>query len=64
MVRGTPQALPDKGAKEEGQAMVEYALILGLVALATVSALTFMGQSVQAMLDLVAQALADALPGG
>jgi Flp pilus assembly pilin Flp len=64
MVRGTPQAVPDKGAKEEGQAMVEYALILGLVALATVSALTFMGQSVQAMLQAVADMLAAAMPGG
>jgi Flp pilus assembly pilin Flp len=64
MLRGTPQALPDKGAKEEGQAMVEYALILGLVSLVTLSALTLMGQNVNTLLDFVAQAIADAIPGG
>jgi Flp pilus assembly pilin Flp len=64
MLRGTPQALPDKGAKEQGQAMVEYALILGLVSLVTLSALTLMGQNVNTLLDFVAQAIADAIPGG
>jgi Flp pilus assembly pilin Flp len=64
MVRGTPQAVPDKGAKEEGQAMVEYALILGLVSIVTLTALTLMGQNVQAMLQAVADVLAAAIPGG
>jgi Flp pilus assembly pilin Flp len=65
MVEGTPVAVPEKnGAKEEGQALVEYALILGLVSLVTVGALTLLGQSVNDMLGAVAQALADAIPGG
>jgi Flp pilus assembly pilin Flp len=64
MLRGTPQALPDKSAKEEGQAMVEYALILGLVSLVSLSALTLMGQNLNALLEFVAQTVADAIPGG
>jgi Flp pilus assembly pilin Flp len=64
MVRGTRKVVPSKGAKDEGQAMVEYALILGLISIVTLSALTFMGENVQAMLQAVADILADAIPGG
>jgi Flp pilus assembly pilin Flp len=66
MVTGTPEAVPkNRGANEEGQALVEYALILGLVSLVAIGTLTLMGQSVlNAMLEAVAQALANAIPGG
>jgi Flp pilus assembly pilin Flp len=64
MVRGTRKVVLDKGARQEGQAMVEYALILGLISLVSITALTVMGQSVQAMLQAVADILAAAIPGG
>jgi Flp pilus assembly pilin Flp len=37
-------------SKEEGQALVEYALIIGLVALFTISALQALGTNVNALL--------------
>ena len=64
MVRSTRKVVLDKGARQEGQAMVEYALILGLISLVSITALTVMGQSVQAMLETVADILAAAIPGG
>ncbi|MFC4557613.1 Flp family type IVb pilin [Virgibacillus kekensis] len=46
--------------EEEGQGMVEYGLILGLVAVVVIVALTTMGTDIKALFDdLVAQ-----LPGG
>jgi Flp pilus assembly pilin Flp len=44
--------------REEGQELVEYALILALVSLVTVGALTAVGQSVDGMLNAVADLLA------
>ena len=42
---------------EEGQALVEYALILMLVALVAVAALTVIGTNVDAILDAVGAGL-------
>jgi len=47
---------------ERGQAMVEYALIIGLVSIVTVGALTLMGGSVNGMLTAIQTALS-AVPG-
>ena len=47
---------------ERGQAMVEYALIIGLVSIVTVGALTLMGGSVNGMFTAIQTALS-AVPG-
>jgi pilus assembly protein Flp/PilA len=44
--------------REEGQAMVEYALILGLVSVVAIAALTLIGTNVDAIFDAIAAALA------
>jgi pilus assembly protein Flp/PilA len=46
--------------REEGQAMVEYALILALVSVAAVATLGFVGAEVNTTLDTVLNAL---IPG-
>jgi len=43
--------------REEGQALVEYALILALVAVAAVGALTLLGTSISSMLSGIAGSL-------
>ena len=43
--------------EEEGQALTEYGLILGLIAVVCVGALTLMGTNVQAMLNSIASTL-------
>jgi pilus assembly protein Flp/PilA len=43
--------------REEGQALVEYALILSLVSIVAIGALTAIGTNVTAILDAVATAL-------
>jgi Flp pilus assembly pilin Flp len=43
--------------EEDGQALVEYSLILLLVALVTIAALTSIGTSVSGILNTVAAAL-------
>jgi pilus assembly protein Flp/PilA len=48
--------------REDGQAMVEYALILGLVSVVAILALTGIGQDVNGVLGAVKAAL-DAVPG-
>jgi Flp pilus assembly pilin Flp len=42
------------GATEEGQALVEYALILGSIAIFAIGSLTLLGGNVSDVLDLVA----------
>ena len=42
---------------EEGQALVEYALILGLVAVVAIGALTTLGLNVTAVLSQIAAAI-------
>jgi pilus assembly protein Flp/PilA len=44
--------------REEGQALVEYALILALVALVAIGALTALGGSVSALLQGISDTLA------
>jgi Flp pilus assembly pilin Flp len=44
-------------AKEEGQALVEYSLILGLLSVVALFALTTLGNDVRAALEKVAEAL-------
>jgi pilus assembly protein Flp/PilA len=48
--------------REDGQAMVEYALILGLVSVVAIGALTLIGQDVNGVLNAVQTALG-AVPG-
>jgi Flp pilus assembly pilin Flp len=43
----------DEGS-EEGQALVEYALIIGSIAIFAIASLTLLGQNVDAVLSLVA----------
>ena len=43
--------------REEGQALVEYALILSLVAVASVAALTLLGTNVSNILNSIAGSL-------
>jgi Flp pilus assembly pilin Flp len=62
MPPGIPRFLLDHEA-EEGQAMVEYALILALVTVAALTALTAMGGNVQGLLEAVAAHL-DGIAGG
>ena len=44
-------------AKEEGQGLVEYALILALIAIVVISALTVLGQSVNDKMEQVNEGL-------
>ena len=48
--------------REEGQDLIEYALIAGLLALAAVMALGALGGSIQSMWDALAAAVEDAMP--
>jgi pilus assembly protein Flp/PilA len=43
--------------REDGQALVEYALILALVSVVAIAALTLIGTNVDAILDAVGAAL-------
>jgi pilus assembly protein Flp/PilA len=47
--------------REEGQALVEYALILGLISVVAIALLTAVGQDVTAILSKVSTALASAV---
>jgi Flp pilus assembly pilin Flp len=44
--------------REEGQALTEYALVLGVIVLAVVVALTTIGTTIHAKIQLVCQAIA------
>jgi Flp pilus assembly pilin Flp len=49
---------------EDGQAIVEYALLLALITVVAIGALTAVGEQVAfSLLDTVADALADVLAG-
>ncbi len=56
------QQLAARIRREEGQAMVEYALILGLVSVVAIGALTLIGTDVNGVLTAV-QAALGAVPG-
>jgi pilus assembly protein Flp/PilA len=47
--------------REDGQAMVEYALILGLVSVVSILALTAIGTNVNAIFENIRDSLAGAL---
>jgi len=49
--------------REEGQALVEYALILGLVSVVAITVLQVVGTDINAILAAVTSALESALPG-
>jgi pilus assembly protein Flp/PilA len=46
--------------REEGQALVEYALILALIAVVSIAALTALGVNVAAQLQAIANAIGGA----
>jgi Flp pilus assembly pilin Flp len=50
-------AVGHRGAAEEGQVLIEYALILALVALATIGVLQVLGTNVAGLLDRVGTGL-------
>ncbi len=50
--------------REDGQALVEYALIIALVAVVLIGALGLMSGALQAIFDGIAAALAGAAGGG
>jgi Flp pilus assembly pilin Flp len=50
-------AVGRRGAAEEGQALIEYALILALVALATIGVLQVLGTNVAGILGQVGNGL-------
>jgi pilus assembly protein Flp/PilA len=56
------QQLAAHTRREDGQAMVEYALILGLVSVVAIGALTLIGTDVNGVLTAVQTALG-AVPG-
>jgi pilus assembly protein Flp/PilA len=49
--------------REEGQALVEYALILGLISVVAIALLSAVGTDIKAILTAVTSALASAVPG-
>jgi pilus assembly protein Flp/PilA len=48
--------------REEGQALVEYALILALIAVVSIGALTALGTNVNAILDYIQSQIAAVVP--
>ena len=63
MSRAAPR-FPQDFKSEDGQAIVEYALLLALVTVVTVGTLSAVGEQVAfSLLDTVADALADVLAG-
>jgi pilus assembly protein Flp/PilA len=54
--------LPSRLRREDGQAMVEYALILALVSVAAIATLGFLGGEVNTIFEKIKDALA-AVPG-
>jgi len=43
--------------EEEGQGMVEYALIIGLIAVVVIAVITLLGQDIRALLTQITDAL-------
>jgi pilus assembly protein Flp/PilA len=56
--------LADLLAAEDGQALTEYGLILGLLAVACVAAVTTMGGNIKNLLQSIATAIGGAGGGG
>ena len=53
--------LQPRARREEGQALVEYALILGLVSVVTIALLSALGNDIGSVLEKVTSALASAV---
>jgi pilus assembly protein Flp/PilA len=49
--------LKSRTSREEGQALIEYALILSLIALVAIGALTSTGTSIKSILSNIANAV-------
>lgn len=49
--------------REEGQALVEYALILALVAVVAIGSLTLLGTNVDAILNFIQSKIGAVVPG-
>jgi pilus assembly protein Flp/PilA len=62
MLQFITEALIALRQRQEGQAMVEYALILGLISVVAIGALTLIGTDVNGILTAVEAALG-AVPG-
>jgi Flp pilus assembly pilin Flp len=62
MLQFITEALIALRERQEGQAMVEYALILGLISVVAIGALTLIGGDVNGILGQVEAALS-AVPG-
>ena len=56
-VLGLRSSLDELRDREEGQALVEYALILSLISVVAITALTLVGTNVTAILNSIAAAL-------
>jgi len=54
-------ALKARSTREEGQALVEYALILGLISVVAIALLTAVGTDITSILVKVTSALASAV---
>ena len=61
MTKVTRGILSRSRPQESGQAMVEYALLLGLIAVAAIGPLTSLGTELSNVFTFIANALADAL---
>ncbi len=55
-----PQERRDDRAKESGQGLAEYALILALIAIVAVASLSFFGHSVSGLLSGIGSSVASA----
>jgi Flp pilus assembly pilin Flp len=64
MVHDMRIAVLREARMEEGQALVEYALVLALIAVVALGSLTLVGTNVAAMLAAVQAVVAAAIPGG
>ena len=60
-VHGAYLALRARLDREEGQALVEYALILGLIAVFAIGALQLLGTNVSSVLQTIADDIGGAL---
>jgi pilus assembly protein Flp/PilA len=61
-IHGAYLALRDRLEREEGQALVEYALILALIAVVSIAILQVMGVNVSRIFDKVNTALSGVAP--
>jgi pilus assembly protein Flp/PilA len=50
--------------REEGQALVEYALILALVSVVAIGSLTLLGGNIDTILNAIATIIGGVTPGG